>query len=167
MKTIGIFTIFILVCTAAFSQEINIRRDAETMGKALVDKDYANYVNFTYPKILKDMGGKEKMIVTIKKQMDDVNAQGAHIVSISFDKPSVIVKEKNELQATVPQTVIFETANGKMEARNTLIAISADDGVHWYFIDPGERDLETVRITLPNLSKKLILAPSEPIKQLK
>lgn len=141
-----------------------LRTDAEMMGKALIAKDYDTYVNYTYPKLMKDMGGREKMKETIKKQMEDLENQGVKILSVTYGEPSVIIKEKKELQATVPQHMQFESSNGKVTTQTTVIAISQDDGAHWYFVDPGERDLETVRITLPNLSKKLVLPPPGPVK---
>lgn len=137
------------------------------MGKALMSKDYSSFVSYTYPNILKDMGGRDKMVETVKKQMADLEAQGVKILSLSYGEPSAIIKEKKELQATLSQEMIFETAEGKVQAKSTLIAISTDDGKHWYLVDPGERDLETVRITLPNISKNLVLPPNEPVKIIK
>lgn len=97
------------------------------MGKALVNKDYSSFINYTYPKILKDMGGRDKMMETVKKQMADLETQGVKILSLSYGEPSTIIKEKNELQATLSQEMIFETAEGKVQTKSTLIAISTDD----------------------------------------
>ena len=155
--------LFTFLYQVSFAQN-TIKADAEVMGKALVTKDYNAYISYTYPKLMKDMGGRDKMTETIKKQMDDLEKQGIKILSITYGEPSVIIKEKQELQATLPQEMQFQTADGKVKARTTIIAISQDDGKHWYFVDPGERDLETVRISLPNLSRKLVLPPSEPVK---
>jgi hypothetical protein len=116
---------------------------------------------------VKDLGGKEKMIATLKKQMGDFDAQGVKILSITYGEPSSIIKEKAELQATIPQQMVFVTQEGKIQSTSSLIAVSKDGGKHWYLIDPGGRDLETVRISLPNISKKLVLPPNAPVKMLK
>ncbi len=162
MKIFSFFLVLLLPY-AGIGQN-NLRADAGKMGKALAEKNYEVYLNYTYPKLLKDMGGREKMKQTIQTQMEDLERQGIKILSVSYGEPSVIIKEKKELQATLPQQITFESTNGKVTAQSTIIAISQDAGAHWYFIDPGERDLETVRITLPNLSKKLILSPPAPVK---
>lgn len=162
MKTV--YLSFLLLIHYTVYGQNTIRSDAQKMGKALVEKDYDTYVNYTYPKLMKDMGGREKMKETISKQMEDLEKQGIKILSVTYDEPSVIIKEKKELQATLPQHMQFESSNGKVTAQTTIIAVSQDDGMHWYFVDPGERDLETVRITLPNLSKKLVLPPAAPVK---
>lgn len=162
MKTV--YLLLLLLFPFTVCGQSSIQSDAENMGKALVAKDYDIYVNYTYPKLMKDMGGRGKMKETIRKQMEDLENQGIKIISVTYGEPSVIIKEKKELQATLPQHMQFESANGKITAQTTIIAISQDDGAHWYFVDPGERDLETVRITLPNLSRKLVLPPAVPVK---
>lgn len=166
MKKITVF-VFLLFSALCMQAQTTIKTDAETMGNALMNKDYETYVHYTYPKILKDMGGKEKLKTTLQQQMEALSAQGVKILSVTYGEPSVIIKEKNELQATIPQYMTFETEEGKVESQSTLIAISTDDGKHWYLIDPSDRDLETVRITLPNISKKLVLPANAPVKMLK
>lgn len=160
-------TIFILIIlffhSLGWSQN-SIREDAKQMGEYLLKSDFEHYVNYTYPKVMKDMGGRQQLKQTLKKQMEELLLQGVNIESIKYGEPSVILKEKKELQATLPQEVIFKTPNGKILSTSSLICISQNDGESWYFIDPGERTLDILRITLPNLSKKLIISPPQTSK---
>lgn len=162
----SIFSLLVaLTCmfSISFAQE-TILTDADRMAKALIESDYNTFLNYTYPKILKDMGGRKKMQETIKKQMDDLSLQGVKILSITYGEPNVIIKEKDELQTTLLQEMTFDTKEGKIQTKSSIIAISTNNGNSWYFVDPGERDLETVRLSLPNLSKKLVLPPHDAIK---
>lgn len=148
-----------------FSQNA-IVSDAQKMGAYFVASDWEHYIDYSYPKIVKNLGGREKMKASLQQQMQDLSAKGIQLLSISFGEPSVILKEKRELQATLPQEIIYQTAQGKVQSRTTIIAISTNEGASWYFIDPGGRSLESLRISLPNISKKLTLPPTPPVTKL-
>src|SRR5688572_13225973 len=123
----AVYTLLLLLVGNMALGQNTIKAEAEKMGKALLSKDYNSFVNYTYPKLVKDMGGREKMIETARKQMDDVAQQGVRFLSITYGEPSVIIKEKDELQATLPQEMIFETTEGKVQAKSTIIAVSDND----------------------------------------
>ena len=167
MKIFFSFLFLITAFNLGQAQENNIKTQAEMMGKALLDKDYAAYVGYTYPAIAQQTGGIEKLTASIKQQMELLSNQGVKVISIKYGEPSVIIKEKDELQSVILQTMVFTSKEGNIETETGIIAISKDNGKHWYFIDPGEKDLETVRHTLPNISKKLVLPESKPVKVLK
>jgi hypothetical protein len=152
--------IALLFSVSAFAQP-NVKQQAEQMGRALMQKDYSTFVTFTYPAILQEMGGAEKMAAAIEKQMKGME-QTAQIVSISYGEPSAIIVEGKELQCTLPQQMTLKTPQGNILSKSTLIALSQDEGQHWYFVDAGERDIAAVRTSLPNVSRKLVLPKPEP-----
>jgi hypothetical protein len=154
-----IFSCLCFVLTPSWAQNSQIRRQAEEMGEALLRKDYVAFTRFTYPKILKEMGGSPKLAASIEKQMKEMENQGVKILSLSYGVPSSVVKHHGEWQCTLPREMILTTSQGRILAKSTLIAISVDQGNNWYFIDPGERDLKTIRLSLPKLSQ-LIFLPS-------
>lgn len=160
----AIFILIIMFFHSIGWSQNSILEEAKKMGGYLLSNDFEHYVNYTYPKVMKDMGGRHQLKQTLQKQMEELLLQGVNIVSIKYGEPSVILKEKKELQATLPQEVIFNTPNGKVLSTSSLICISQNDGESWYFIDPGERTLEILRISLPNISKKLIISHPQTSK---
>lgn len=157
----------LLIGTAAFAQQATVvRKQAEQMGQALLNKDYKTFVQYTYPTILKQMGGADKMARSIRKQMEDMQ-KSATILSVSYGQPSAVIKEGNELQCTIPQEMVVKLQQGKVKSTSTLLAFSADKGEHWYFVDAGDRDIAAVRATLPNASKKLVIPKPQPPQFLK
>ena len=105
----------------------------------------------------------EQMEANIARQMEAMESGGAKIIDLSYGAPSAIVKEGSELQCTIPQHMVVELSVGKVASGSTLIALSNDNGKRWYFVDAGERDLATVRKSLPNVSKALkIQKPTPP-----
>lgn len=164
MNKLAFIALFFFSGITVFAQENNnVKQQATEMGNALLKKDYISFVEFAYPKIVRQMGGKEKMAGSIQQQMEGIEKGGSHIVALDYGDPSTIIKEKKELQCTIPQTMTLRISGGRVLSKTTIIAISQDNGEHWYFIDAGERDLATVRISLPNISKRLTLpAPAAP-----
>ncbi|MBS1740268.1 MAG: hypothetical protein JST88_06975 [Bacteroidetes bacterium] len=156
-----LFTSLLLIfSTLSFAQN-KVKEQAKQMANALLQKDYASYINYTYPSIVKEMGGREKMISAIENQMKSMEPT-AQILSIDFGQPSSVIQEREELQCTIPQQMVLQTPQGKVQTQSTLIGISKDEGNHWYFVDIGDRDLNAVRTSLPNISRKLILPKPEP-----
>ena len=61
---------------------------ARAVGKAVLDGDYAKVADFSHPKIVEVMGGKDKMIEQTKAVMDAVKAQGFAIKEYTVGKPA-------------------------------------------------------------------------------
>lgn len=159
--------LLLLISTVSFGQQADIiRKQAEQMGNALLQKDYKTFVTFTYPPIVKQMGGADKMAGSIHKQMEEMQ-RSATIQSITYGQPSAVISEGQELQCTVPQEMIIKTQQGKIKTVSTLLAFSRDKGAHWYFVDAGDRNIATIRTSLPNASKKLVIPKPVPPQFLK
>ena len=160
-------TIFCLfVALTSYGQAEAVKQQAEQMGNALLKKDYKTFVTFSYPAILKQMGGADQMAANIQQQMSTMEGQGAKVVGLTYGTPSPFVKAGSELQCTIPQEMVVQMAQGKIASKSTLIAISPDQGKRWYFVDAGERDLATIRKSLSNISKSLVIPKPEPPKML-
>lgn len=141
-----------------------IKEQAETMGQFLLKKDFSSFSKYTYPAIMEMVGGKHKMIEVLEKGSNEMHSNGMAILSISFGEPSVIITNGNELQSTLPQTIEMKVPNGRLIVTSSLIAISIDMGKNWYFVDTSDKDIQTMKKTLPNLSGKLIIpVKTQPI----
>jgi hypothetical protein len=167
MRSILSILLLLLLATVSNAQTTNVKAQAEQMGRSLLQKDYKTFVTFSYPAILTQMGGAEKMEANIARQMEGMEAGGAKIIGLTYGSPSPVVKEGKELQCTIPQHMLVQLSAGKVASSTTLIALSADEGNRWYFVDAGERDLATVRKSLPNVSKALKIVKPGPPKLVK
>ncbi|MBI3137716.1 MAG: hypothetical protein HYZ15_03945 [Sphingobacteriales bacterium] len=140
----------------------NLKQQANKMGVAFVSGDYKTFANYTYPLILKSMGGASKMIEVLNKTSIDMKLKGMSFSNITFDEPSKIVKSGKELQATITQHTEIKLSQGKLISTSTLIAMSTDNGIGWAFIDTSNKDMATLRKALPNLSPSIIIPPQQP-----
>lgn len=147
--------------TSNYSQ--TIKDQAEKMGQLLLKKDFKSFVKFTYPKIVEIAGGQDMMIQTIEKSLMEMETNGASFLSFTFGDPSKIIKEGNELQGTMPETIEMKVSNGRVVIKSTLIVVSTDQGKNWFFIDTSDKEIQTMKKALPNLSGDLkIPAKQQP-----
>lgn len=134
-----------------------VRTQANEMGKAFIGGDYQTFVRYTYPQLVKVMGGEMMMMAQLKKMSDDMKAQGMSCKRISFGDVSPVVKSQNELQCTLSQQTEIVLASGGLITSSTLIAFSTDGGVRWTFMDTSNKDEATIRKLLPNLSRSIVI----------
>lgn len=140
----------------------NLKQQASKMGAAFVSGDYTTFANYTYPLILKSMGGASKMVEVLNRTTNEMKAQGMSFSNITFDEPSKIVKSGKELQATIAQHTEIRLSQGRLVSTSTLLAMSTDNGINWTFIDTSNKDMATLRKALPNLSPSIAVPPQQP-----
>ncbi len=163
MKQITSIFFFLLFLTACNAQTKNtdyskaIVEQAEMMGELLVKKDFDSFCKYTYPKIVEMMGGKQKMIEVLENGVKEMQKEGTAFLNVSFGVPSDVITTENELQCTIPQTIEMKVPDGRLVSQSTLVAISTDKGINWYFVDTSGKDIETMKKTLPNLSAELVI----------
>jgi hypothetical protein len=152
--------LFIGVFGNGFAQGQNpelIVSQARNMADLLLAKNFTAYSDYIYPGIVMMAGGKETLIEGTKNAMEGMVANGVSIAKISFGVPEKILVVGNEWQTTIPQVVEMKHEDKTIIAEYSLIAISNNNGQHWYFIDTRGKRLEILRKSLPNLSADLVL----------
>ena len=140
----------------------HIKQQAEKMGAAFLASDYKTFASFTYPEIVKAMGGPAKMVETLEKSINDMKGVGMSFTKISFDDPSKLIRQGSEWQSTIPQHLEIKLKQGRVVTTSTLIAFSRDNGANWTFIDTSNKDIATLRKVLPNLSPSITIPPQQP-----
>jgi hypothetical protein len=138
-----------------------IQQQANLMGQAFIKGDFQTFAKYTYPALVRAMGGESRMAATLTQTVSDMQTKGMTFNSISVDNPTEIVKSQGELQCTLQQHTIIKLANGKAVATSTLIAISRDDGKNWLFVDTNNKDAVTMRKVMPNLSTAIVIPPQQ------
>ena len=139
----------------------NLQQQVNVMGQAFLKGDYKTFADYTYPGLLKMMGGKDKMETVMKGIMDGMKSSGMKFNKISFDAPGKIVKVGKQLQGTVIQHLDIKLTKGGAVSTSALIAISDDDGDRWTFIDTQGKDIAAVKKAFPEISAALVLPPPQ------
>jgi len=157
------FLLFGGISIAQNAHSESIKRDGNNMITFMLDKDYESLSRFTYPIIIEWMGGKDKMINVISKEMQRIEDQGVVFLELSIGEPEEVYEAGEEIHCLVPQKVILENKDGKIISRSHLLAVSADLGKNWYFVDIAQLTSENVTVLFPKFNSDLkIPVKTEP-----
>lgn len=126
---------------------------------AYQNNDYDMYIKYTHPALVKAMGGSEKMKEIMKEAFND----GRKIVSTDITQPNRLIYYKGSVQSEVVQNVVFQIEDKKYKTTGSLIAITYDKGLNWYFLSPGYMSLAELRTYFPELSPELDVAPQSEL----
>ena len=112
----------------------NINNQIEIIKILFLQKNAVKLADVTYYKAEIEIGSKQKVIDTYTHLFKEMNSKGIDFHSISFGHHSVIFKEGEELQCTVPIKTILKKENLRVETQSTIVLISTDEGKNWAFI---------------------------------
>lgn len=163
-------SIFFMLSLAVFNfksyGQINsaskLKFDANEMGAAFIKGDFDTFVKYTYPLVIKSMGGETKLKEIFENTLKEMQQQKMSFSKITFEEPSEIILSGNESQATIAQHSVINYAKGRLVSTTTLIAISIDSGNNWTFIDTSNKDIILLRKALPNLSHLIYIPQQKP-----
>lgn len=153
----------LLLTTVCLYGQVNkqtIKAQAELTTKALMEDDYVTLLKFTHPKVIEMLGGQEVMISLIRKGKVEMEQQGIKIESATFGEASDPVKAGDEIHCLIPQIVTVKVPNGRMKNTAHLLAVSKNNGGHWYFLDTANLTAEQIKSFLPNYNSELKLPAS-------
>ena len=128
----------VAVCTQVASadpQTERIRKLAAENSAALTSGNYSRLVELTYPKVVEMMGGRDKMIETLRRRTEDMKARGTVILGVEVDEPTEVVTSGDKQFAIVPTTTRVQVSVRTLHSKGFLIAVSEDRGKTWMFID--------------------------------
>ncbi len=136
-----------------------IKETAELMAAATKKNDLNTLAKYTYPKVLAAMGGRDKMIAAIQKGFKEMAAKGITFKDVSLGEPGKVVKAGNELHCLIPQYLSLNVTGGYITSTSSLLAVSADQGKSWTYVDAGNMTEQHIKILFPNFNKSLVIPP--------
>jgi hypothetical protein len=150
------------LCSIAFAQTDDpriglIKKGAGAVGDATLAGKYGAVLDLTYPAIVELMGGREKAVAFVEKQMNAMKEQGISITSFTVGDPSGIKTGGSDLFSAIPTTLEMKTPQAKITAKSFLLAISADQGKSWLFADGTGLTPELMKTLFPKFPPELKL----------
>ena len=142
----------------------NLTARAKELEDAIGRKDYGKVVELTYPKLVDFLGGREKMLADMTKQMKTMETEGVELLSSVSSPPTQFVHDANAVYAVVPVTSKLKAKDGIFQTEGSLIGISNDGGANWTFVDASGKDQKELKTFLPNVDKLTLPAEKPPTK---
>jgi lysophospholipase L1-like esterase len=142
-----------------------VKEKAQEVLQLLLKGDYKKFTSLTYPAVVKEMGGPEKMADALAAQMKRMKDQGYEVRALKAADPTTSATADDERYVVVPYSLEIKAPNGMMTAQSYLLAVSSDKGKTWTFVDgAGLIDVETQKKLLPNMPRGLRLPrPGKPV----
>ena len=132
------------------------------MGNAFATGDFKTFIHYMHPKIVEMAGGVDGLKNILSQASRQMSIAGMSIDAITIDSMTNILKAGASLQTTVQQHSAFKVPDGRTIATTTLICLSADNGLHWKFVDTHNKTIVDMRKALPNISPALTIPPAYP-----
>ena len=153
-----------LLAAAAFAQEQlgeeaakSLRAQAEESSRAFLEGDYGRLADYTYPKLVELLGGREKMAEFVRKGVEDLKAGGFNPLSSVPSAPVQVLRVGRQTYAIVPLKFKMRAPGQVLVSDSFMIAVSDDGGKDWKFLSGASVDEARLKILLPGAAGKLKL----------
>jgi hypothetical protein len=171
MKHLSLLLFFILpftlktsAQTATQQQKAQIKALVQKIADATVKEDYKTVLAYTHPKLLNAFGGNDKMLLMLRKTFSELKKQGIVLKGFTISEPGDVVTAGARRFSVVPQTITMQMPGKLLSQQSYTLAISEDQGKHWFFINPkGGSDAQLLSI-FPEVKGKLTIPkPGQPV----
>lgn len=140
----------------------SVMKSAAELREATLKYDNAKALDFMYPAVLKESGGREKILPILDEKTKRQREQGIAFEAIQLGEPGEIYSEGDNLFVIIPNTSVVTAPKLKMIEKAYLIGISLDKGKKWFFTQASHgQDIAPLLKLLPKLPEKLVLPPLE------
>jgi hypothetical protein len=166
MRALTLLALILLAAPAAAADKVDtskIEELARSIGKAILDGDYAKVADPTHPNIVEVMGGKEKTIEQTRALMNTLKDQGFTFKEYTVGKPEAPVIDGKTAYVIIPTVLKIDGPKVKLEGDGYLIGISTDQGKTWTFADGAGMDNPKLKkAVFPTLPAGLKLPANKP-----
>ncbi len=138
-------------------QTAALKKQADAMANAMQSQNYNQMLYYTYPHIVKAMGGPEKMSAQLQALTAQMRSRGVSLKSVTIGNMNPIIFSAGDLYSVVPDVVQI-VANGTVITRgSSFLAISNDKGLRWYFVDTAPLKGKPLKKLFPTYPDGLVI----------
>lgn len=141
--------------------EQTAKSKANEVAQATLKGDWNKVLDSTYPEIVKQAGGREKMLDLMKRTTEQMKTKGFAFRSAKIGDTAQVVAVGDKRFAVVPLSLVMKVPRGTVAVKSFLLGISADKGKTWTFINGDKAHDEAVKKMLPDLPASLKLPEKE------
>ena len=135
-----------------------VKKLAAQMLKATLDEDYAVIIDLTFPKVVAELGGREKAIEASYAMMRVIKDAKFVITELKTGEPGAMHRHGANQFIVVPTLTVIKAPDKVLRIDSYLLGISGDDGKTWKFVDgAGMKSAEFRQRMLPELPPGLVL----------
>ncbi len=125
------------------------------MGDALKNERYDEFITYTHPAMLQNIGGVKKTIELLKATNQSLIENSTKIKNVTISDVHDIQYDQQTIQAIVTQKVSYDISGKQKDEMQKLIAISNDQGKSWKYINIGGKSREQMIKLFPLINSNL------------
>jgi len=142
------------------TQTAALKRQADDMAALMMQHNYKQMAYYTYPPIVKAMGGPDKMAEKVSQMMDEMQTRGMALKSTTIGNIGDIVKSGTHLYSVIQQILQISNGGSVITGSSYLLAISSDNGKRWYFVDTAPFKHQNIKQMFPDYPPGLVIPES-------
>ena len=127
------------------------------MADAAVKADYPKALTFIYPKVVTLWGGREFILKNAKTMAEKIQSSGLTIKRINVGNPGKIQTYGAREFSLMNFTLTFTSGGTITNGRASVLAVSENKGLKWYFIIGGTISNGALYKLLPEIEGKILL----------
>lgn len=134
-----------------------LRQQAGECSRAFVEGDYERLADCTHTKVVELMGGREKMVESVRGEVAEMKADGFEPLTYETGEPSQVLRVGSATYAVVPAKLRLRTKGTVYVSDSFMVGVSADGGKSWRFVSGAGADPVRLKLLLPDAADKLKL----------
>lgn len=164
-KRLSASLVFFLCSLTVFGAEDKpeqiVKAKANEVVQATLKGDWNKVLDLTYPEVIRQGGGREKMLDTVKQATEQMTKKGFAFRSAKVSDPEQIVEGGDKRFAVVPMALEMKAPGGTLSIKSFLLGISSDKGKTWTFIDGAKANNLALKTIVADLPASLKLPEKE------
>ncbi|WP_143960576.1 hypothetical protein [Litoribacter populi] len=130
---------------------------AQQYALANLNEDYELLLDFTYPQVIEQAGGREAYKKVLLQLNEIQKNRGMSLSDFIIKEPIDKVKAGDEWHIIVPYQSVTKVKGGRLTTENTLIAVATEGRSKWYFVETASLTERNLNKVLPQWNNTLIL----------
>lgn len=140
-----------------------VKREAVKCAAAWQRNDYEGVLAYLPPRVIQQSGGRKAALNKIKSQFNKAGEYGVERMDFSPGEPSSPKTVGKWLTSLVPLTVVLHRPPLDVIQDTHLLALSMDQGKHWFFVPLYQTSQAKLNRWFPELNGKVVVpAESDP-----
>jgi hypothetical protein len=134
-----------------------LQAQAEESSRAFIEGDYGRLADYTYPKLLELIGGREKLVEVVRKGVEEMKAEGFVPLSSVPSAAVQVLRAGRLTYAVLPLKFKMRAPDQVLVSDSFMIAVSDDGGKNWKFLSGANVDEARLKVLLPDAAGRLKL----------
>jgi hypothetical protein len=157
----------ILLPTIAYAADTIavLKHEAGKCALAWQRQNLDGIISYMPPRVIAQSGGRATVLRELKDQFSQAKSLGVEKMEALPGRPSALRQVGSWLTSLIPATAVLHGAHLDLTQQTHVLAISADQGKHWFFLLLYQATQADLNAWFPEFSGKIIV-PSDPAPQM-